>query len=222
MRELQAQLESLRASNGGPGSSKGVAYGSAAGVSAAAVAAALTSGPGIGAAAAEAQAQAELEYASEWEPFQREAQRLEKEGLYVALSIPVPQSMRRVYCRYADAEQQYQAVLDAKRDRLGNESSSVAATHRDLGRVLALQVNGVLARCCLINQHKYICMQGRFDRAEEHYAISVRLCNKILGENNPNTACALTDLAAVGLHGHVSGPSITTFRVAGITRTAKV
>lgn len=95
----------------------------------------------------------------EWAPFFAEAQRLEREGAY------------------ADAEQQYAAVLDAKRDRCGPDSPAVAASERDLGRVLALQ--------------------KRFDLAEEHYLLSVRLCSAHLGEGHPNTACALTDLAAV-------------------------
>ena len=80
-------------------------------------------------------------------------------------------------CSYADAQQQYAAVLDAKRERCGHDSAAVAAAHRDLGRVLALQ--------------------RQFDRAEEHYAAAVHTCSSLLGEAHPNTACALTDLAAV-------------------------
>lgn len=100
-----------------------------------------------------------LAYESEWAPFLLEAQRLERDGAF------------------ADAEQQFEAVLEIKRERSGNESVPVASACRDLGRVLALQ--------------------RRFDKAEEHYSLAVRLCSKLLGESHPNTACALTDLAAV-------------------------
>jgi tetratricopeptide (TPR) repeat protein len=104
-------------------------------------------------------ANAESLWEHEWLPFLTEAQKLEKEGAY------------------NDAEQQYVAVLEAKRDRCGGESVAVATACRDLGRILALQ--------------------RRFDKSEEYYATSVRLCSSLLGEDHPNTACALTDLAAV-------------------------
>ena len=68
-------------------------------------------------------------------------------------------------------------MLEAKRERCGADSAAVATAHRDLGRVLALQ--------------------HRYDRAEEHYGAAVRTCSSLLGEAHPNTACALTDLAAV-------------------------
>jgi len=68
-------------------------------------------------------------------------------------------------------------VLEVKRERCGPDSVPAAAAHRDLGRVLALQ--------------------GQFYKAEEHYAEAVRLCTGLLGDGHPNTACALTDLAAV-------------------------
>jgi len=68
-------------------------------------------------------------------------------------------------------------VLEVKKERCGPESVPVAAAHRDLGRVLALQ--------------------RRFEDAEGHYSAAVRLCSRLLGEVHPNTACALTDLAAV-------------------------
>lgn len=100
-----------------------------------------------------------LLYEAEWAPFLLEAQRLERDGAF------------------ADAEQQFEAVLEIKRERSGNESVPVASACRDLGRVLALQ--------------------RRFDKAEDHYSLAVRLCSKLLGESHPNTACALTDLAAV-------------------------
>ena len=100
-----------------------------------------------------------LSYEAEWAPFLLEAQRLERDGAF------------------ADAEQQFEAVLEIKRERSGNESVPVASACRDLGRVLALQ--------------------RRFDKAEDHYSLAVRLCSKLLGESHPNTACALTDLAAV-------------------------
>lgn len=52
-----------------------------------------------------------------------------------------------------------------------------AAAHRDLGRVLAVQRS--------------------LEDAETHFAASVRICRERLGLGHPNTACALTDLAAV-------------------------
>ena len=78
---------------------------------------------------------------------------------------------------FADAEQQYTSVLEAKRERCGAESAAVAGAHRDLGRVLALQ--------------------RKFAASEEHYTAAVGGCSRLLGEAHPNTACALTDLAAV-------------------------
>lgn len=76
-----------------------------------------------------------------------------------------------------DAAQLYAAVLERKRERCGAVSVPAAQAHRDLGRVLA--------------------MQGRFAAAEEHYASAVSASARLLGEEHPNTACALTDLAAV-------------------------
>jgi tetratricopeptide (TPR) repeat protein len=110
-------------------------------------------------AAAAAGLEAEALHEGEWLPFLHDAQRLEREG-----ALP-------------DAQQMYGAVLERKRERCGADSVPVATSHRDLGRVLA--------------------MQGQFEAAEEQYTAAVAMCARLLGEGHPNTACALTDLAAV-------------------------
>jgi tetratricopeptide (TPR) repeat protein len=103
--------------------------------------------------------EAEKQYESEWLPFLTDAQRLEREG------------------NLGDSQQLYSAVLERKIERCGANSVPVAASQRDLGRVLALQ--------------------QKFEAAEEAYSRSVEICSNLLGEGHPNTACALTDLAAV-------------------------
>lgn len=79
--------------------------------------------------------------------------------------------------QYADAEQAYLSVLEVRRERCGPESMPVAATCRDIGRVAALQ--------------------KAFSRAEKYYQRAADLTRKLQGLAHPNTACALTDLAAV-------------------------
>ena len=74
---------------------------------------------------------------AEWLPYYKEAQALEKGG------------------RLAEAEQQYQVVLDICCESAeGKETVAVATARRDLGRVLALQ--------------------KKFDRAEEQYKVCSR------------------------------------------------
>ena len=64
--------------------------------------------------------------------------------------------------RLAEAEQQYQVVLDiCSESSEGRDSVSLATARRDLGRVMALQ--------------------RRFDRAEEQYKIAVDRCSRLLG-----------------------------------------
>jgi hypothetical protein len=65
-------------------------------------------------------------------------------------------------CRLAEAEHQYQVVLDLCSEGSGDRDAiSLATARRDLGRVLALQ--------------------RRFDRAEEHYTVAVDMCARLLG-----------------------------------------
>lgn len=113
---------------------------------------------------------------AEWAPFFAEAQRMEREGKCVwgwclgsstrsVLTPPPPHAHTR---SYADAQLQYEVVLERKTEQCGPESVPVASVHRDLGRVLALQ--------------------RRFEPAESHYATAVSLCARLLGEKHPNTA----------------------------------
>ena len=44
---------------------------------------------------------------------------------------------------------------------------------------------------------RVLALQRKFDDSERHYAAAVKSCSELLGEAHPNTACALTDLAAV-------------------------
>jgi hypothetical protein len=81
----------------------------------------LSASAGAGAGAGAAAADSSLSYESEWTPFLLKAQQLEREG------------------SFADAEAQYESVLEIKRERSGAESVVVASACRDLGRVLALQ-----------------------------------------------------------------------------------
>lgn len=120
--------------------------------------AAATAG-GIGGGVAGDASDLERLYEHEWAPFLAEATQSEANG------------------NLLDAEQQYNTVLELKRERCGPDSVPAAAAHRDLARVLALQ-------------HK-------FSLAEEHYSIALKLSSELLGEAHPTTACALTDLAAV-------------------------